>query len=188
MSVDVRFQLVTMLPRLRRFAVSLTGSRERADDLVQATCERALRAADSWTPGSRLDSWLYRIMQNLWIDETRKRKTEGTVEPIDETFDLVGEDGERVVHSRLAAAAVNKALAKLPDDQRSVILLVCVEELSYRDAAEALEIPIGTVMSRLARARKALAAALGEAQPMETATPGGPYHDRVVGHDRREPR
>ncbi|MGE0211202.1 MAG: RNA polymerase sigma factor [Parvibaculaceae bacterium] len=165
MGVDIRLQIVTMLPRLRRFARSLAGHPDRADDLVQATCERALRGMDGWQPGSRLDSWLYRIMQNLWIDDMRKRRTQGIEEPVEQAFDLAGDDGERQVQSRLAAAEAIAALGRLPEDQRTVISLVCIEELSYREVASILDIPIGTVMSRLARGRRALGDMLGLAEP-----------------------
>lgn len=161
MDVDIRLQIVTMLPRLRRFARSLAGQPDRADDLVQATCERALRSIDSWQTGTRLDSWLYRIMQNLWIDEMRKRRTHGLERPVEDAFDLVGDDGERRAESRFAAAEVMAALEHLPQEQRVVISLVCVEELSYREVASVLGIPIGTVMSRLARGRRALGEILG---------------------------
>lgn len=161
MDVDIRLQLVTMLPRLRRFAVSLARDRDLADDLVQATCERALRAQAGWQPGTRLDSWLYRIMQNLWIDDMRKRTSHGDEVAIEDRHDLVGEEGARSAEARLAAAEVLRALDALPDEQRSVVTLVCVEDLSYREVSEVLEIPLGTVMSRLSRGRLALARQLG---------------------------
>jgi RNA polymerase sigma-70 factor, ECF subfamily len=161
MGVDIRLQLVTMLPRLRRFAVSLTGNRDRADDLVQGTCERALRSAERWEPGTRLDSWLYRIMQNLWIDEMRKMKTRGQEQPVEEAYGLSGEDGARTAEASLAASEVMIALAKLPEEQRVIVTLICVEDMSYRETSDILGIPIGTVMSRLSRARRALAEALG---------------------------
>ncbi len=173
MGVDIRLQLVTMLPRLRRFAVSLTGSRDRADDLVQGTCERALKAADSWQAGTRLDSWLYRIMQNLWIDEMRKMKTRGQEQPVEEAYGLAGEDGARSAEASLAASEVMVALGKLPEEQRVVITLVCVEDMSYREASDILGIPIGTVMSRLSRARRALAEALGAGSLDEAMRFGG---------------
>jgi RNA polymerase sigma-70 factor, ECF subfamily len=168
MNVDLRLQLVTMLPRLRRFASSLTRNTAEADDLVQATCEKALRAADRFEAGTRLDSWLYRIMQNQWIDDMRKRKTQGVEQQVDEAFDLVGEEGVRTSNARLAAREVLQALGKLPEEQRSIVTLVCVEDLSYREVAEILSIPLGTVMSRLSRARRALADALG-AETMQDA-------------------
>ncbi|MGL4636327.1 MAG: RNA polymerase sigma factor [Beijerinckiaceae bacterium] len=161
MGVDIRLQLVTMLPRLRRFAVSLSGNRDRADDLVQATCERALKSAESWQPGTRLDSWLYRIMQNLWIDEMRRTKTRGAEQPVEEAYELIGDDGQRNAEASLAASEVMIALGKLPEEQRIIVTLVCVEDLSYREASEILDVPIGTVMSRLSRARRTLAEALG---------------------------
>ena len=109
MGVDIRLQLVTMLPRLRRFAVSLARDRDLADDLVQATCERALRAQAGWQPGTRLDSWLYRIMQNLWIDDMRKRTSHGDEVAIEDRHDLVGEEGARSAEPRMADGAFRPA-------------------------------------------------------------------------------
>jgi RNA polymerase sigma-70 factor (ECF subfamily) len=151
-------ELVALLPRLRRFARSLTGKADDADDLVQAALERALRAQSSWEPGSRLDAWMFRILKNLWIDQIRRSKMEGVRVPFDDAEPLAGSDGRAVSDSRLVLADVRKLLARLPVDQQAVIQSVCVEELSYRDTADELNIPIGTVMSRLARARLALAA------------------------------
>ena len=161
MTVDVRLQMVALLPRLRRFALSLTGARDRADDLVQSTCERALRPADQWVPGTRLDSWMFRIMRNLFIDGIRRTKGEGRPEPIEEAFDAVGEDGEGLAETRLTPSAFEKAIGALPEDYRSVLVLVCIEDLSYKEAAAVLDVPIGTVMSRLSRARQNLADAVG---------------------------
>lgn len=161
MTADVRLQIVTMLPRLRRFALSLAGARDQADDLVQGTCERALRSIGQWTPGTRLDSWMYRIMRNLWIDEHRK------VAPMRRTDDLelivnhAGEDGRQTTEVRLTLSAVERAMVDLPEEYRSVLYLVCIEDLSYKEAAAVLDIPLGTVMSRLSRARKAVAEAVG---------------------------
>lgn len=149
--------LVALLPRLRRFALSLTGSVAEADDLVQAACERALRARDLWEPGTRLDSWVYRIIRNLWIDTVRRRKTEGHVEAIDEVANVEGEDGRQVTETALTLTDVNNAVSELPQEQRAVLLLVCTEERSYKEAADMLGIPVGTVMSRLARGRRSLA-------------------------------
>jgi RNA polymerase sigma-70 factor, ECF subfamily len=149
--------LVALLPRLRRFALSLTGSVAEADDLVQAACERALRARDQWEPGTRLDSWVYRIIRNLWIDAIRKRRTEGVVEAIDEATGVEGEDGRQVTETALTLVEVNNAVSELPQEQRAVLLLVCTEERSYQEAADMLGVPIGTVMSRLARGRRSLA-------------------------------
>lgn len=154
-------RLVEFLPNLRRFAISLCRSRQIADDLVQAACERALASAGSFEPGTRFDAWMFRILRNLWIDQTRRQKTAGVQEDIDERWDLVGSQGEQEAEQRLTLKSVAAAISQLGDEQREVLLLVCVEELSYRDAAEVLGVPIGTVMSRLARARKNLAEAAG---------------------------
>ena len=157
--------LVAFLPNLRRFAISLCRSRDLADDLVQATCERAIANADSFAPGTRFDAWMFRILRNLWIDHVRRQKTAGPQEDVDDRNDLASSDGERDAEARLSLQDVSEAIANLSNDQREVLLLVCVEELSYREAAQALDIPIGTVMSRLARARRNLASATGIGVP-----------------------
>ncbi len=149
-------QLIAFLPNMRRFAYSLTRTQDKADDLVQAACERALANAASFAAGTRFDAWIFRIIRNLHIDQLRRLKTAGPQEDVDEKHDLPGAEGEREAHARLELERVQQAIMALPDDQREVLVLVCVEELSYKDAAEALDIPIGTVMSRLARARKKL--------------------------------
>ena len=153
-----RDEIATLLPRLRRFARAVTHHREDADDLVQVAVERALRHLDQWQPGSRLDSWLYRIMKNAWIDEVRARKRRDEV-PADEELD------ERVGASEtgrhIARLSVQAAMARLPEDQRLAVGLVLVEGLPYKEAAAVLEVPIGTVTSRLARGREALEALLG---------------------------
>ena len=154
-------QLVDFLPNLRRFAISLCRSRQTADDLVQAACERARARADRIEPGSRFDAWMFRILRNLWIDQLRRQKTAGVQDDIEDRHDLVGSSGDRVVEARLTLKSVSEAIAELVDEQREVLLLVCVEELSYRDAADVLGVPVGTVMSRLARARKNISAATG---------------------------
>ena len=158
---QLRAELVGLLPRLRRFAYGLTGSLEDGDDLVQGACERALRRLDQFQPGTRFDSWMYRIVQNLWIDQRRARQVrpEAGMEPADLEALAVG-DAERELDARLALTNVQRAVKALPDEQRAVLLLVCVEGLSYKAAAEVLEIPLGTVMSRLARARLAIGQAL----------------------------
>jgi RNA polymerase sigma-70 factor, ECF subfamily len=153
----VRNQIIVLLPRLRRFARGLSSSVDEAEDLVQGACERALRGIDSWQPSGRFESWMFRILRNLWIDELRRRRTERIVDNPDAGSDLPGEDGRRTVEGRLELAKVRTAMARLPEQQREVLALVCIEDLSYRDAASVLEVPIGTVMSRLARARQALA-------------------------------
>jgi RNA polymerase sigma-70 factor (ECF subfamily) len=156
---DLRNRIIPLLPRLRAFAHSLARSADVADDLLQATCEKALKAADQWQPGTRLDSWMYRIMQNHWIDMKRRERPQAPVETL-ETDIGHSEDGRRVADGRLLLSDVQTLIDRLPEDQRSVLVLVCVDDMSYRETAEILGIPIGTVMSRLSRARATLAAAL----------------------------
>lgn len=156
MTDDIRRQIVDFLPRLRRFACALTGDTEQGDDLVQETCLRALSRLEQWEKGTRLDSWMYRIAQNIWFDRGRALKVRGKVIDIDTAWDLPGDDGRIVTENRLVLSEVSIALAKLPPDQRILIALICVDGLSYKQAAEILAVPIGTIMSRLARARQAL--------------------------------
>jgi RNA polymerase sigma-70 factor (ECF subfamily) len=125
--------------------------------LTQIALEKALMRLNQWKPGTRLDSWLFRIAHNAWIDETRARRRRGTAVDLDQTAEIQGEDGRAAAHARLDLAQVRTVVATLPEEQRAVLAMVAVEGLSYQEAADALDIPIGTVMSRLARARKAVA-------------------------------
>lgn len=153
--------LVALLPRLRRFALALAGSADRADDLVQSACERALRGQAGFVPGTRLDAWMFRIIRNLWIDGLRAEG--GGLRrhvPVEEAEALHAPAGAAAVEAAIVIEDVRRAMAALPEQQREIIVLVCIEGLSYREAAEVLDVPIGTVMSRLARARLALAAAI----------------------------
>ncbi|WP_225768438.1 RNA polymerase sigma factor [Inquilinus sp. Marseille-Q2685] len=159
MGDEVRSNLAAHLPRLRRFAWGLAGSRDEGDDLVQAACEKALARSHQFTPGSRLDSWLFRIVQTTWVDRLRQRRTRRT-EADDEALAAVPDGRGHAGEIRLALGTVERAIAALPEEQRSVLLLVSIDGASYREAAEILDIPIGTVMSRLARARLALGRAL----------------------------
>lgn len=150
--------LIELLPRLRRFARALTGSVVDADDLVQSAVEKALERRSQWRLGTRLDSWMFTIMRNAWIDETRSRGRRGRLFAAPEEGDNVaGADGE-TVHLRLEAKEAAEALMQLPEDQRAAVALVLVEGLSYREAAEILDIPTGTLTSRLVRGRQALLA------------------------------
>jgi RNA polymerase sigma-70 factor (ECF subfamily) len=160
--VDTAFshRLVALLPKLRRFAYGLTGSMDEGDDLVQAACERALSRVDQFEPGTQLHSWMYSIIRSVWIDDLRRRKRRGTTVDLADLAEHPGGDAEVEAESRLRLADVWRAVERLPPEQRDVLLLVSVEELAYRDAAEVLGVPIGTVMSRLSRARLALGRAL----------------------------
>jgi len=155
-------ELVSLLPRFRRFGYALTGSLDDGDDLVQSACERALTRLGQFEPGTRLDSWMFQIMKNLWVDQKRSPRSfrEVKAEPAD-LESLAVSDAERELEARLSLAAVRRVVATLPSEQRSVVALVCVEGLSYREAAAVLDVPIGTVMSRLSRARMAVGQVLG---------------------------
>lgn len=151
-----RQELVRLVPRLRRFALSLVGNMPDADDLVQAACERALTNWTRFQPGTRMDSWMYRIIQNLWLDGRRRQAVRG--ESIDPQEIQISDHGKAasLLEDRLMLDKVRVAMASLPPGQREVLALIAIEGLSYREVAEALELPIGTVMSRLSRAREAL--------------------------------
>lgn len=152
-------EIVELLPRLRRLARAITRDVADADDLTQLTVERALLRADQWAPGTRLDSWMYRIMKNAWIDEARSRTRQARVFAPEEQGLNIGTDGAAAM-AHLQAACVEQAMARLPDDQRLAVALVLVEGLSYREAAAVLEVPEGTLTSRLVRGRNALLADL----------------------------
>jgi RNA polymerase sigma-70 factor (ECF subfamily) len=161
--------MVAVLPRLRRFAYALTGSAEQGDDLVQDACLRALSRIDQWQPGTRLDSWMYRITQNIWLDRVRASRVRGEVVDVAVAEAMVGSDGRIVAESELTLQAVAAALGRLPAEQRAVVALVCIEGASYKEAAEIAGVPIGTVMSRLARARRALHDLLSRPEPGRVA-------------------
>lgn len=155
-------EVVALLPRLRRLARALARDATDADDLVQLTVERALTRADQWRPGTRLDSWMFRIMKNAWIDEARARTRGRAVFAPEEAGEHVGSDGAAAMEARLALSEVEDAMMRLPEDQRLAVALVLVDGLSYREAAEVLEIPEGTLTSRLVRGRISLIQDLGE--------------------------
>lgn len=152
--------LTKLLPRLRRFAHGLSRSPADADDLTQATIERALRAREQWEQGTRLDSWLYRIMRNLWIDTTRARNRKERYEAPEDEAQFVGQDPRGAIEASLELKRAMAAMERLPDEQREVIALILVEGFGYREASEMLGLPIGTVSSRLVRGRTALLAML----------------------------
>jgi RNA polymerase sigma-70 factor (ECF subfamily) len=151
-------QLVALLPRLRRFARTLARNVHDADDLVQLAVERALTRLDQWRPGTRLDSWMYGILRNAWIDETRSRRRRDKVLAPEELGEHVA---DRASEAHIQRLSIEAAMERLPEEQRLAVALVLVEGLAYKEAAEVLEVPIGTVTSRLARGREALEAMLG---------------------------
>lgn len=154
-------QLVALLPRLRRFALVLARSRDKADDLVQSALERALSRTEQWEPGTKLDRWMFRIVKTVWLNGLRAAQIRQT-EPIEDHLDRAVVDGARTAEARLSLAEVREAFARLPDEQREPLLLVCVEGYTYAEAAEFLGIPMGTVISRLVRGRTALMQSLDD--------------------------
>ena len=158
-SADVRNRIVAFLPRLRRFCVAVAGNADAGDDLVQSTVERALVRIDQWQEGTSLESWMFRIARNMHIDAVRSASKRGPPLDIDAAAHVVGEDGLAILEGRSDLAAVQAAFATLPEEQKSLLALVVLNGASYREAADVLGIPMGTVMSRLARARRALDAA-----------------------------
>ena len=140
------------IPRLRRYARALTGDRNAADDLVQDTLERALSRLHLWRQGSDLRAWLFTIMHNIYVNQTRSR--------IRHPHEALDESAAEALHDREPDWAelrdINDALSRLPGDQRAVLLLVGLEQFTYGEAAQVLEVPLGTVMSRLSRGRERL--------------------------------
>ncbi len=158
---EFRRQLGALLPRLSRFGIALTRSRSEADDLIQNACERALSRIEQWKPETRLDSWMFRIMQTIWFNELRHRKVRA--QHAQEVLEHESADnGDQVAETRVLLTRVEKEI---------LLMLVCVEGLTYREAAEAALIPIGTVMSRLAKARSTLMERIGDS---------GPSRDNVI--------
>lgn len=153
--------LLALLPRLRRFARALARDAADADDLCQVALEKALRSRASWQPGTRMDSWMYRIMRNSWIDTTRSRARAAQTFVGEEAGLAVGAEGG--AEGRVTLRDIDAAMHALPDEQREAVALVLVEGLAYREAAAVLDVPMGTLTSRLVRGRQALMARLGEA-------------------------
>lgn len=150
--------LVAALPQLRRYALAVCRSADLADELVQEACERALAAQGPGDADTPLLPWLFTIVRNRWIDRQRRRQTEGPPSDIEDHPELVGAGGEdERVDARRTLQRVQHAIDRLQPEQRELMLLVCVEELSYKEAAAVTGVPIGTVMSRLARARMRVA-------------------------------
>lgn len=149
----LRQRIAELLPRLRRFARTLAWKPEDADDLVQIAVERALKSMNQWQEDTRLDSWIFRIMKNAWTDELRSRARRDEVLAPEAAGEQVGVSETGSLITRLSVEA---AMAKLPDEQRLAVSLVLVEGLSYKEAADVLEVPIGTLTSRLARGRESL--------------------------------
>ncbi|KJS37375.1 MAG: hypothetical protein VR74_08930 [Hyphomonas sp. BRH_c22] len=157
----LRSQIVALIPRLRRFALGLTRNGPEADDVVQMALERAIGKLSQFQPGTRLEAWMFRIVKTTWLDDRRRlarRPAENNEAAIN------GFAGDCLAQTDVLdlRADIARALTTLNDDQRAVVLLVLVEGQSYDEASEILGVPVGTVMSRLSRARMALVQALSE--------------------------
>lgn len=148
-------EIAGCVPALRRFARALTHDSDRADDLVQDSLERAIRKRGLWRPSGSVRSWMFRILLNVHRNDIRRSRRAPAPVPLET---MAGSDpaGPDVQPGRLALAETARAMQALPDEQREVLLLVAVEEMSYAEAAAVLSIPLGTLMSRLARARATL--------------------------------
>ena len=154
----MRDGLPAVYPRLWRWCLSLTGSRDRADDLAQATTLRALEKAHLFQPGSRLDAWIFTIAKRIWLNEMRAQSVRqaGGLVPIEDT-PIADPRSETAIETNIFAREVLAKLMHLPEAQRTAVLLVYVEGMKYKEAAEILEVPIGTIMSRLSAARARIA-------------------------------
>jgi RNA polymerase sigma factor (sigma-70 family) len=156
---EIGEHIVALLPRLRRFARALSRNQHDADDLTQAAVERALRHREQFRAGTSLASWMFGIMKNAWIDMRRARGRRAEVALPEDTGD---HPAVAPIDASTSLWSVSEAMGKLPEEQRLAVALVLVEGMSYKEAAAVLEVPIGTLTSRLARGRTALAAALGD--------------------------
>jgi len=165
---DVRTALAELYPKLKRFGLTLTGTEDSADDLVQITCERAIRQACKWNPRVPLMAWIYSVMNDAWKAERKMRPSE---EPVSETADS-DQRSALLAEDRLMLGSVRRKILDLPEEQRSVVTLVGLEGFSYKETAEMLGIRIGTVMSRLFRGRHALSRMIDM-----------PSHQSVAGQD-----
>jgi RNA polymerase sigma-70 factor (ECF subfamily) len=182
-------ELPALLPRLWRFALRLAGNRHDAEDLVQRACVRALERRQQLQPGTSTLSWLFSIVHSVWLNEVRARqiRSHGSMQWSEELADTVADPAAGNPEMSALYMEIIAAVEKLPDAQRAVMLLVAIEGLSYREAATVLEVPIGTVMSRLARARLTIGASFGvpsSDQPARTdsdSRPRAPDTNRIAG-------
>ena len=168
----LRQTLPAVLPRLRRFARTLTRHVHDADDLAQIAIERALLRAAQWRPpppGATAEqievavrSWMFGIVKNAWIDSLRTRKREHAVVTGDGDLDNIADDSHSAAEDRLSIVA---AMQRLPQEQQLAVSLVLIEGLSYQEAADIMEVPVGTLTSRLSRGREALAVQLSGKEP-----------------------
>ncbi|WP_420412995.1 RNA polymerase sigma factor [Roseibium sp.] len=166
----LKAEMIRLIPKLRSFALRLCRNPDQADDLVQTACERAIRSLDQFDPATRLDSWMFRILQNLYFNTqrdtaNRARLFEKAMFDYDDTF-----DGQRAAVSSLELQQVRRFIEQLDDDNRTVLMMIAVDGRTYKDVAEELQVPIGTVTSRLARARLKLRDWLNSGKASETTS------------------
>lgn len=155
-------ELSAVWPRLRRFAHALARNSADADDLAQIAAEKAFKSFSQFQPGTRFDSWVFRICRTSWIDTLRSRNRRAAHEAPPESGEAIGFDPTSATEAAIDLATAQAAMQRLPEEQREVVALILIEGFGYREAAEILGQPIGTVSSRLARGRQALLAMLGE--------------------------
>jgi RNA polymerase sigma-70 factor (ECF subfamily) len=161
---EVESELAKHWPRLRRFAYSLCRDAADGDDLLQDVAIRALGSAAHWQAGTRFDSWIFRVARNLWIDTLRSRARRDRGRAPAEEAEWVGEDPRPGLEATIDLKRAMGAMQQLPAEQREVVALILIDGMGYREVAELLALPIGTVSSRLVRGRTALLALLGEKQ------------------------
>ena len=162
---EVEQGLPELLKRLWRYGLVLSGDRHVADELVQATCLRALEKCEQFQPGTSLSRWTFTILSSIWKNELRSRSVRLGEGVVDAELVLVS-DGDQQVEMNIFASEVLKEIERLPEAQRSAVFLVYGEGLTYREAAQMLEVPEGTIMSRLAAARAALGSMKPDGEPL----------------------
>lgn len=155
-------ELSAIWPRLRRFAHALARDAADADDLAQMAAEKAFKSFDQFHTGTRFDSWIFRICRTVWIDTIRSRTRRAAHEAPTESGMAVGHDPRPGLEAAIDLATAMSLLRRLPEEQREVVALILIDGFGYRETAEILGQPIGTVSSRLARGRQALLAMMGE--------------------------
>jgi RNA polymerase sigma-70 factor, ECF subfamily len=171
--VDLPGMLPDMLPRLWAFALRLSGDQHDAEDLVQRACVRGLERAHQLQPDTAPLSWMYAIIHSTWINELRARsvRKRASFEWDDDFLENLPDPVDKSPETQVMHGQIVEAIERLPEAQRVVMLLVAVEGLSYQQAADVLEIPAGTVMSRLSRARQSIGAMFSEAAPRSRTAP-----------------
>ena len=155
-------ELAAVWPRLRRFAYALARDAADGDDLAQMAAEKAFKSFDQFHAGTRFDSWIFRICRTVWIDTIRSQRRRGAHEAPPEAAEMLGHDPTSATEAAIDLGKAMAAMQRLPEEQREVVALILVDGFGYREAAEILDQPIGTVSSRLVRGRQALLAMLGE--------------------------